>query len=86
MTTEMDSISQNPPDRNRKAVDRESKAGKDEKEEEEDEVEEERLVGSKNTLMTSSGGKVAIWTRSEQNHRNIKTVFFLIFVCQDVRA
>lgn len=54
----MDSVSQNPPGRNRKAVEQESKAGGDAEEEKgEGEVGEERPVGAK------SVEKVATWTR-----------------------
>ncbi|XP_070840603.1 GON-4-like protein [Chaetodon trifascialis] len=62
-TTEMDHASQNPPDGNRKRVDRrtseESETGSDGEEEEESEP----PVCAKNISMTSSGEKVIVWTR-----------------------
>lgn len=54
----MNSVSLDPPDKNRKSVDRESQTEKEDEE-------EERPVGAKNMSMTSSGEKVVTWTRSE---------------------
>lgn len=56
-STETDHMSQNPPEN--KGVDRET--GSD-REEEEESV---RAVRARNISMTSRGGKVVIWTRSE---------------------
>nr|XP_046273124.1 GON-4-like protein [Scatophagus argus] len=60
---ETDCVSQNPPDRNRKRVARqtseESEPGSDREEEEES----GRPVRAKNISMTSSGEKVVVWTR-----------------------
>ncbi|XP_041810670.1 GON-4-like protein isoform X4 [Chelmon rostratus] len=62
-TTETNCMSQNPPDGNRKRVDRqtseESQTGSDREEEEES----ERPVCAKNISTTSTGEKVVIWTR-----------------------
>ncbi|XP_026205500.1 GON-4-like protein isoform X2 [Anabas testudineus] len=55
-TLEMNSVSLDPPDKNRKSVDRESQTEKEDEE-------EERPVGAKNMSMTSSGEKVVTWTR-----------------------
>lgn len=70
VTTEMDSVSQNPTDRSREGVDRED----EEEEEEENEVEEKRPAVI-NMSMTLSGEKV-IWTRSERNHRKLRPCFY----------
>ena len=56
--TGMDCVSQNPPDKNRKTSE-ESATGSDREEEEES----GRAVCAKNVSMTSSGGKVVVWTR-----------------------
>lgn len=62
-STETDYMSKNPPDGNRKRVDRQPSDKSETGSDGEEEVESERPLCAKNISMTPSGEKVVVWTR-----------------------